>query len=228
MTARADEQKIRAAARSLDYVEPGMTLGLGTGSTAAHMVRLLGERVRAGLAVRGVPTSRATEALAAEAGIPLLTLEDVTRLDLTIDGADEVDGALRLIKGGGGALLREKVVASVSDRLVIIADHSKRVERLGAFPLPVEVVRFAWKVVAEALGADGAPVALRMREGAPFVTDEGHYILDCAFGAIADPDALAARIAAIPGVVDHGLFIDMADVVIFAGDDGEEVVTRGG
>ncbi len=228
MTARADQQKIRAAARSLDYVEPGMTLGLGSGSTAAHMVRLLGERVRAGLAVRGVATSRATEALAAEAGIPLLTLEDVTRLDLTIDGADEVDRALRLIKGGGGALLREKVVASVSDRLVIIADRSKRVERLGAFPLPVEVVRFAWKVVAEALGADGAQVVLRMRDGAPFVTDEGHYILDCAFGAIADPEALAARIGAIPGVVEHGLFIDMADVAIFAGDDGEEVVSRGG
>jgi len=228
VTARADQQKIRAAARSLDYVEPGMTLGLGSGSTAAHMVRLLGERVRAGLAVRGVATSRATEALAAEAGIPLLTLEDVTRLDLTIDGADEVDRALRLIKGGGGALLREKVVASVSDRLVIIADRSKRVERLGAFPLPVEVVRFAWKVVAEALGADGAQVVLRMRDGAPFVTDEGHYILDCAFGAIADPEALAARIGAIPGVVEHGLFIDMADVAIFAGDDGEEVVSRGG
>ncbi len=227
MSEAIERQKRRAAERSLDYVEAGMTLGLGSGSTAAHMVRLLGERVRAGLDVRGVPTSRATEALAAEMGIPLLTLEEVTRLDLTIDGADEIDPDLRLIKGGGGALLREKVVASVSDRLVIIADRSKMVPVLGAFPLPVEVVRFAWKVVAEALAADGVSVALRMAGGAPFVTDEGHYILDCAYGRIEDAHALAARLGAIPGVVEHGLFLDMADVAILAGEDEAEVIARG-
>ena len=227
MNDKADLQKRRAAARSLDYVEAGMTLGLGTGSTAAHMVRLLGERVRAGLDVRGVPTSRATEALASEMGIPLLTLEDVTRLDLAIDGADEIDGDFQLIKGGGGALLREKVVASVSDRLVIIADRSKMVRGLGAFPLPVEVVRFAWKVVAEAIEDDGVTATLRMVDGAPFVTDEGHCILDCAHGRIEDAHALAARLGAIPGVVEHGLFLDMADVAILAGEGDAEVIERG-
>ncbi len=223
----ADSEKRDAAERSLDYVADGMVLGLGTGSTAAEVVRLLGERVRAGLDVRGVPTSRATQALAEQAGIPLTSLEAVTRLDLTIDGADEVDPELRLIKGGGGALLREKIVASVSAKLVIVVDSSKLVGRLGAYPLPVEVVPFAWTVVAEALAATGGRPALRRgHDGGPLRTDEGHYLIDCAYGMIDDAEALARRIAATVGVVEHGLFLDMADAVIVGRDGGVEVIER--
>ncbi len=228
MAADIDAEKRRAAERGLEYVEHGMVLGLGTGSTAAHAVRLLGERVRAGLDVRGVPTSRATQALAEACGVPLATLDEVTRLDLTIDGADEVDPELRLIKGGGGALLREKIVASVSDRLVIVVDSGKLVERLGAFGLPVEVTPFAANVVAAALEATGCRAALRCGAGGrPFVTDEGNVLLDCAYGAIGDPRALAASLNAIVGVVEHGLFLDMADIVIVGRAAGVEVIERG-
>ncbi|MFQ5785964.1 MAG: ribose-5-phosphate isomerase RpiA [Alphaproteobacteria bacterium] len=227
MSEDADRQKRRAAGRSLDFIADGMTLGLGTGSTAAHVVRLLGERVRDGLSVTAVPTSRATETLARDCGIPLAALEDVTRLDLTIDGADEVDPELRLIKGGGGALLHEKIVASASARFVVVADSSKLVPRLGAFPLPVEAVPFAWKVVAERLGEDGhRPTLRRGRDGKPFVTDDGNYILDCACGVIADPEALARRLDAIAGVVEHGLFLGMADCVVVGRADGAEVIGR--
>lgn len=206
-----------------------MVLGLGTGSTAAHVVRLLGERVRGGFGVRGVPTSRATQALAESCGIPLLTLEDVVRVDLTIDGADEVDRDLQLIKGGGGALLREKVVASVSDRLVIAVDSTKLVPRLGAFAVPVEVTPFAWKVVAVGLeDAHCRPVLRRGEDGTPFVTDGGNNVLDCAYEKIDDPRGLARHLADIVGVVEHGLFIDMADVVVVGRDDGAEVIERTG
>ncbi len=227
MTSDIDAEKRCAAERAVAYVEDGMTLGLGTGSTAAHAVRLLGKRVRAGLDVRGVPTSRATQALAEACGVPLATLDDVTRLDLTIDGADEVDPDLALIKGAGGALLREKIVASVSDRLVIVVDSSKLVERLGAFDLPVEVTPFAVSVATPALEATGCRVTLRRgAEGAPFVTDEGNAMLDCAYGAIDDPRALAQRLNAIVGVVEHGLFLDMADTVIVGRAGGVEVIER--
>ena len=227
MAADIDTEKRRAAERGLEYVEDGMVLGLGTGSTAAHAVRLLGERVRAGLDVRGVPTSRATQALAEACGVPLATLDEVTRLDLTIDGADEVDPELRLIKGGGGALLREKIVASVSDRLVIVVDSGKLVERLGAFGLPVEVTPFAANVVAAALEATGCRAALRRgADGRPFVTDEGNALLDCAYGAIGDPRALAASLDAIVGVVEHGLFLDMADIAVVGRAAGVEVIER--
>jgi ribose 5-phosphate isomerase A len=229
MTSTTDREKQSAAARSLDYVEDGMVVGLGTGSTAAHMVRALGERVRAGLKVTGVPTSRATAALAGECGIPLTTLEDVASVDLTIDGADEADPGLRLIKGGGGALLREKVVASVSRCYVIVVDQAKRVDRLGAFALPVEVIPFAWKVVSHALATTHCtPTLRRNREGEPFVTDEGHSIIDCAYGEIADPEALAQIIEGMAGVVGHGLFLDMADVLIVGRGDDTEVIERGG
>ncbi len=224
----ADAAKRRAALRSLDFVEPGMVLGLGTGSTAAHMVTLLGERVRQGLKVTGVPTSEATRRLAEESGVPLTDLAAEPRLDLTIDGADEFDPALNLIKGGGGALLREKIVASLSARMVVIADPSKQVARLGAFPLPVEVIGFAAPALMGKLEELGCRPTLRMRNNEPFVSDEGNSIIDCAFGAIDDPAALAVRIRAMPGVVEHGLFIGMAERVVIGTEDGVEEFTAEG
>ncbi len=222
-----ESEKKHAAARSLDFIEDGMAVGLGTGSTAAYVVRLLGERVRAGLTVTAVPTSRATEALARECGIPLTSLEDVTRLDITIDGADEVDGELRLIKGGGGALLREKIVAAASDRFVVVVDSGKLVARLGSFDLPVEVVPFAWRVVAEKIETTGCLPTLRSGDAnKPFVTDEGNYILDCAYGAIEEPEALARRLDGTTGIVDHGLFLDMADTVVVGRGDSVEIIAR--
>ncbi len=191
-----------------------MTVGLGTGSTAEHAIRLLGMRVREGLAVNGVPTSGASAALACAEGIPLVDLNEVERVHLAIDGADEVDRRKRCIKGGGGALLREKIVASAADRMVVIVDSGKMVEDLGAFPLPVEVVPFAREQVRRQMRALGASVDLRANAQGPFVTDEGNLILDCRFGTISDAPALAARLDAIPGIVEHGLFIDLADDVI--------------
>jgi ribose 5-phosphate isomerase A len=220
---RQDEHKRAAAQAAVLAVQDGMRVGLGSGSTALHAVRELGERVRAGLTITGVPTSRQTEAAAREAGIPLDDLSERPWLDLTLDGADEVDGRLRLVKGGGGALLREKIVASASRRLLILVDASKCVERLGAFPLPVEVVPFAASVVAAHVARWGVTPRLRVRGGAPFVTDEGNHVLDCPFGEITDPEGLAARLADVPGVVEHGLFLDLADAVYVAGDDGVEV-----
>jgi ribose 5-phosphate isomerase A len=220
--------KRQAAERAIVLVRPGMRLGLGTGSTARHFVDLVGAQVRKGLRIVGVPTSEATARQARELGIPLTTLDETPELDLTVDGADEIDGALRLIKGGGGALLREKIVAASSRRMVVIADASKRVAQLGSFPLPIELVPFGAAATirrveqaAAALGLAG-PLTLRRRGGALFVSDGGHYILDCAFGAIADPEALAQALAFIPGVVDYGLFIGMASAAIFAGPAGVE------
>ncbi|RVU21072.1 ribose-5-phosphate isomerase RpiA [Methylobacterium oryzihabitans] len=221
------DPKRQAAARAVALVQDGMRLGLGTGSTAAHFVDLLGERVRAGLSVVGVPTSEATRAAAEAAGIPLTTLEETPELDLTVDGADEIDGRLRLIKGGGGALLREKIVAAASARMVVIADAGKRVETLGRFPLPVEVVPFGLgatrRAVADAVTAAGCAGELTLRtrpDGAPFVTDGGHLILDAHLGRIPDPERLAAGLAAVPGVVEHGLFLSLATGAVVAGGDG--------
>lgn len=226
-----DPAKRRAAEHALAYVEPGMRLGLGTGSTAAALVELLGARVRDGLRVFAVPTSEATRALAEQQGILLTTLEEAPRLDLTIDGADEIDPHLRLIKGGGGALLREKIVASASRRMIVIADHTKKVAKLGRFPLPVEVVQFGHRstelhIVEQAakIGAVGK-VSLRQRaDGLPFVTDGGNLVLDCTFGRIDDPQRLAEALQSIPGVVEHGLFIGLADLAIVAGPDGVETL----
>jgi ribose 5-phosphate isomerase A len=208
-----------------------MRLGLGTGSTASLFVELLGEEVRGGLSVLCVPTSEATRALAARLNIPLTTLDETPLLDLTIDGADELDGELRLIKGGGGALLREKIVATASDRMVVIADVSKRVEKLGAFPLPVEVARFgvtATRNMIEMLAADsGCHGEIKLRagsDGTPFVTDGGNYIFDCAFGGIDDPESLDEALKFIPGVVENGLFLGIADVAIIGGPDGVAVI----
>lgn len=218
--------KIAAAAEALTHVKSGMKLGIGTGSTAEEFVRLLAVKVAEGFETIGVPTSERTAALCAELGVPLTTLEETPHLDLTIDGADEVDGNLSLIKGGGGALLREKIVAAASDAMIVIADESKVVETLGRFPLPIEVNRFglaATKLAIEkaiaALGQE-APLSLRMKDGEPFVTDGGHYILDASFGRIADTKALSDKLFAIPGVVEHGLFIGLARAAIIAGASG--------
>ena len=207
----SDLEKAAAARASLRFVRDGMTLGLGTGSTAAHAVRFLGEQVKAGLKIRGIPTSVHTGELAASLGIPLTTLDECQQIDVDIDGADEFDPQLHLIKGGGGALLREKIIASASRQVVIIADSSKQVAVLGKFPLPVEVIPFAQPLVAKRITALGATVKLRKdATGNPFVTDEGHHILDCNFGQIADPPTLARKLSDMPGVVEHGLFIDLA------------------
>ncbi len=222
----SDDLKRRAAKAALAYVEDGMRLGLGTGSTAAHFVELLGTRVAEGLNVRGVPTSEATAELARRAGVPIATLDELPELDLDIDGADEIGPGLALIKGGGGALLREKIVAHASRRMIVIADSAKHVDELGAFPLPVEVVGFgltatvlAVERVAIELGLNVA-IDLRLRNGEVFITDSGNRILDASFGRIPDPEALARRLAEIPGVVEHGLFLGCADLALIASADG--------
>jgi ribose 5-phosphate isomerase A len=226
----SDILKRQAAERAMTFVRSGMRLGLGTGSTAKHFVDLLGAAVQQGLEVIGAPTSEATARQAAALGVPLTTLDETPELDLTIDGADEIDPSLRLIKGGGGALLREKIVAAASRRMLVIADASKSVATLGAFPLPVEVVPFGLgatrrhieRACAE-LGLAGS-ITLRERQGQTFVTDGGHYILDCAFGALPDPEALANALAFIPGIVDHGLFLGMASAAILAGPQGVTIL----
>ncbi len=230
----ADDFKRQAAAKALEFVEPGMKLGLGTGSTAKHFVDLLGARVKAGLKVLCVPTSEATRLQAAALGIPLTTLDEVLELDLTVDGADEFDSELRLIKGGGGALLREKIVAAASDRMIVIADASKRVRTLGAFPLPVEVVRFGAKATLaqiQALAGDvGCEGEIRLRlkaDGEPFLTDGGNYIYDCAFGRIEEPELLDEALKIAPGVVEHGLFLGLADLAIIGSPAGVEMLEVG-
>lgn len=219
-----DAAKRAAAARALDFVAPGMRLGLGTGSTANAFVELLGARVAEGLKITGVPTSERTAALATRLKIPLATLDELPELDLAIDGADEFDARLRLVKGGGGALLREKITASAAARMIVIADATKEVETLGRFPLPVEVNLFGLKVTHAAIARESAragcqgDIRLRMLDtGTPYLTDGGHAILDCHFGHIDAPEELADRLVAIPGVVEHGLFIGMARAVIKAG-----------
>jgi ribose 5-phosphate isomerase A len=219
--------KREAARRALDLVRPGMRLGLGSGSTARHFVDLLGEKVRQGLAVTGVPSSEITKRQAESLGVPLTTLDETPELDLAIDGADEVDASLALIKGGGGALLREKLVAAASRRVVIVADETKLVDRLGRFRLAVEVVPFGWEVTARRLAALGPTVELRRgADGTPYLTDGGHVICDCAFGTIDDPPGLERTLKQITGVVDCGLFVGLATEVIVAGPGGTRRLTR--
>jgi ribose 5-phosphate isomerase A len=222
--------KSQAAAAALRHVEPGMRLGLGTGSTADAFVRLLGA---ARLDVLGVPTSERTADLAASLGIRLSTLDETPELDLTVDGADEIGPGLALVKGGGGALLREKIVAAASHRMIVIADGSKVVPMLGAFPLPIEVVPFGLEATrraiaarAAALGLDGPLDLRRTPEGGPYVTDGGHYIVDASFRRIPDPEALARSLGEIPGVVEHGLFIGLASLAVVARPEGVEILTR--
>ena len=226
--APSDLAKRAAAAHALEMVEDGMMLGLGTGSTAGWFVRLLADRIRAeGLSVEGVATSSATVWLAEELGVPLRRLDDVPRIDLVVDGADEIDARLNLIKGGGAALLQEKIVAAASARMVVIADDSKQVAHLGRFPLPVEIVRFGWtatrRLVSELLAAmdvDGHRAEVRMGKDGPLVTDEGNLILDLHLERIGDPPALATALNILPGVVETGLFIDMAHCAIIGRPDG--------
>lgn len=222
----AREMKVKAAAAALAHVEDGMRLGIGTGSTAEEFVRLLAEKVHAGLRVQGVPTSERTARLCLELGISLKSLDELPELDLTIDGADELDGNLSLIKGGGGALLREKIVAAASERMIVIADESKVVETLGAFPLPIEInpfgqmaTRIAIEKAAARLGLGGS-LSMRKSGDELFTTDGGHYIVDASFGRIPDAEALSAELHFIPGVVEHGLFIHMASLAIIAGPAG--------
>jgi ribose 5-phosphate isomerase A len=228
-----DELKRQAAAQALEYVRDGMKLGLGTGSTAKHFVELLGMRVRAGLNVIGVPTSEATRSDAVRCGIPLTTLDEIDRLDLTVDGADEIDPSLNLIKGGGGALLREKIVAAASDRMIVIADDSKWVEVLGRFPLPVEVIPFGLAATQRAIGGafaeSGVSGQMGLRKdknGHVFVTDGGHWIVDAHLGRITDVPRLAGLLNTIPGVVEHGLFVGLASIAMLAGSGGIRVVER--
>ena len=233
MQVSMDGLKRQAAARALEHVRDGMKLGLGTGSTARHFVELLGERVRAGLNVIGVPTSEATRVDALRCGIPLATLDDIDRLDLTVDGADEIDPALNVIKGGGGALLREKIVATASDRMIVIADDTKWVEVLGRFPLPIEVIPFGLAATQRAIskafaegGVSGQMVVRKGRDGHVFVTDGGHWIVDAHLGRITDAPRLAGLLSLIPGVVEHGLFIGLASTAVLAGAQGIRVVER--
>ena len=210
-----DQEKEAAARASLRFVNDGDIVGLGSGSTAECAIRLLGERLKSGLRIRGIPTSVRSKELAASLGIPLTTLDDYQQIDVTIDGADEFDPELRLIKGGGGALLREKIIASASKKVVIVADSSKQVQVLGKFPMPVEVIPFAQALIANKITALGASVTLRQYvDENPFVTDDGHRILDCRFGQIPDPPTLAHTLSDMLGVVEHGLFINMVNVVL--------------
>ena len=212
-----DLEKETAARASLRFVKDGQVVGLGTGSTAAYFIRLLGEQVRNGLSIRGIPTSDRSRELALSLGIPLITLDDCQQIDVTVDGADEVDPQLRLIKGGGGALLHEKIVASATRQMIVVADASKQVPRLGKFPLPVEVIGFAQALIARRIASLGAEVELRRNaDGSPYVTDENNHILDCRFGEMRDPDGLAGELSRMPGVVEHGLFIGMASMALLA------------
>jgi ribose 5-phosphate isomerase A len=221
-----DQEKQAAARAAVELVENGQIVGLGSGSTAALAVRFLAERVRAGLKIVGIPTSQKTAELAGQLGIPLTTLEEHSRIDIDLDGADEIDPQLNLIKGGGGAFLREKIIASISRRFIVIADSAKPVERLGKFPLPVEVIPFAQSLIKGEVEALGAEVKLRQYAyGNPYVTDEGHHVLDCTFGEITDPPALAEKLRRIPGVVEHGLFIGMAEMALI-GKDGTLIQMR--
>lgn len=224
-----DKAKFVAAKRAADFVESGMRVGLGTGSTAAWLVRCLGEMVRDdGLKIKGVPTSTRTAKLARDVGIEVITLDEAKWLDITIDGTDEFDGNLNLIKGGGGALLREKVVATASDQMIVIADVTKEVETLGAFPLPVEVIPFGWRATQSlieetlvSMDVLGRASTLRMNGDEPFVTGEGNHILDLQLNHIGDPGQLALVLNQIPGLVENGLFIDICDIVVIGFGDGQ-------
>ena len=226
MTENQDLYKKAAAEQAVEYVEDGMVLGLGSGTTVYWMLKRLGELVDQGLNIKGIPSSLRTAGWAEEFGISLTDFSEVETLDLAIDGADEIDPAFQLTKGGGGSLVREKLVNAHAKQVIIIADQSKMVDRLGKFPLPVEVLQFAWKRTADKIEALGAKPVLRERDGEVFVSNNGNYILDCAFESIEDPRALHNQLKLLLGVVETGLFIDMTDKVILAGPDGAQVINK--
>lgn len=226
MTENQDLYKKAAAELAVEYVEDGMVLGLGSGTTVYWLLKRLGELVDQGLNIKGIPSSLRTEGWAKEFGIPLTDFSEVEMLDLAIDGADEIDPDLQLTKGGGGSLVREKLVNAHARQVIIIADGSKMVDRLGNFPLPVEVLQFAWQRTADKIAALGATPVLRERDGEVFVSNNGNYILDCAFGSIEDPRALHKELKLLLGVVETGLFIDMTNKVILAGPEGARVINK--
>jgi ribose 5-phosphate isomerase A len=214
-----DHAKVLAAQKACEFIQDGMIVGLGSGSTATHFIKLLGDRVKAGLKIRGIPSSTASEHLAQSLSIPLIDFHQTSEIDVTVDGADEIAAGLALIKGGGGALLREKIVASASKKFIVVADSSKIVTHLGKFPLPVEVIQMAAPLVAAKLSALGIrPHVRQTSAGADYITDEGNLILDCNCGQILDPASLAASIRAMVGVVEHGLFLNMAELAIVSSD----------
>lgn len=214
------------ADKAIELVQEEMTVGLGTGSTAYWAIQKLGQRVRQGLNIKAVPTSIESERLAKKLGIPLAVLSKINEIDITIDGADEISHNLDLIKGGGGALLREKLVASISKQLVIIADETKWIRNLGAFPLPVEIVPFGWEITQKQIAKFGCTSKLRLTEGKTFITDNGNYILDCKFDEIHSPKELDIDLNVLPGVVENGLFVDMADIVYIAANTGSVKVYK--
>ena len=218
------QEKQNAARSAVDQIEDGMLVGLGTGSTAAFAISYLGEKVRSGLTISAIPTSEASKKQAQSEGIPLIDFETSSSIDICIDGADEIDSELNMIKGGGGALLREKIVASSAKRYLIIIDSSKQVETLGTFPLPVEVIPFGWQVVSRKLKEMNASPELRKSGSQPFVTDEGNYILDCRFNSIPEVEQLEAELNRIPGVVENGLFVAMCDQMIMG--KGDQVILK--
>lgn len=229
MSLDRDEMKRAAARRAVEFAERGMVLGLGTGSTAAFVLEELARRIREGLAVVGIPSSERTAAAAHDLGIPLTSFAEHRAIDLAIDGADEVArGTLDLIKGGGGALLREKIVAAASTRFVVVVDDAKLVARLGErMPVPVEIVQFGWQATAAAIERLDAEPVLRQLSGQPFVTDGGHFVLDCRFAPLADPGAIEQKLNMIPGVVENGLFVGRSSAVVVAGAGGVEILTQG-
>ena len=217
-------EKQHAAEAAVEYVKDGMIVGLGTGSTTEYAVKKLGERVRDGLAIRGIPTSDVTKVQAEEEGIPLIDFSETMYIDLTIDGADEIDVNLNMIKGGGAALLREKIVASASKEEIIIVSHEKFVKQLGSFPLPVEVIPFGWQIIFNQLETLGGSPDLRLKQGQPLLTDQGNYIIDCRFRQILDAAQLEQRLNMIPGVVENGLFTGLCTRMIMA--EGEKIVVK--
>jgi len=226
MTRQVDQKKKQAAEKAVEYIEDGMLIGLGSGSTVYWMMSRLAERIRDGLQVKGIPSSKRTENWAKEFGIPLTTFSEVQRLDLAIDGADEVDPNLNLIKGGGGSLLREKLVDDASSQLIIVVDESKLVSKLGNFPLPVEVVPFGWETTAKRIATLNVTPILRSNEDGVFVSNNGNYILDCPFQQIEDPIALHQQLKGMLGVVETGLFLNMTDIVLVGQDDGVKVIEK--
>ena len=217
-------EKQRSAEAACEYVKDGMIVGLGTGSTAEFAVKKIGELVRNGLSIRGIPTSDTTKILAESEGIPLIDFSETMFIDLTIDGADEIDANLNMIKGGGAALLREKIVASASREEIIIVSSSKLVQQLGAFPLPVEVIPFGWQVVFNQLESLQGNPELRLKQGQPSVTDQGNFIVDCHFRKIENPEQMEQHLNMIPGVVENGLFINLCTRMIMA--DGENIILK--